>query len=278
MIDKQILYEVANRSPLLASKPSDMLYYSNLHNRAGLEMAFPGVGTFKYLNKAEEDRSKKEYKEFSYEINEMGYRGKYPDPSEKKLLGFFGCSITFGEGLPEEDNFPYQIAKHYNRPMLNLGMPGSGAHRIALIFQAATNIWDIETAVITLPNWGRFNYVDKENNLLSILPPHPHATPECENVRKSLLKYFSDQFLISETKDAISWIVSVAREKNINLILGSWELGAREIIKATLNYDAAPFVYQVAVETARDNVHPGPIACANYTDIIKHYIDNKKYV
>ena len=278
MIDENILNEISKRSPLLAKSPEDMLYYSNLHNRAGLEMAFPGVGTFKYLNTAEEQRSKKDYKEFSYEINSMGFRGKYPDPSEKNLLGFFGCSITFGEGLPEEDNFPYQLAAHYNKKLLNLGMCGAGAQRIALIFQAATRIWNIETAVITLPDWGRFNYVDKENNLLSILPPHPHSSPEGEKVRNSLVKYFSDQYLMSATKDAISFIISIAREKNINLILGSWELGTRNIIRASTNYEAAPFIYQVSVETARDNVHPGPLACAKYTDVIKHYIDNKIYV
>ncbi len=278
MIDQTILQELSNRSPLLASTPADMLYYSNLHNRANLEMAFPGVGTFKYLNKAEEDRSKKEYKEFSYEINDMGFRGKYPNQDTKNILGFFGCSITFGEGLPEEDNFPYHLGNYYNSPILNLGMCGAGARRIALIFQAATRIWDIETAVITLPDWGRFNYVDRENNLLSILPPHRHGSEECEKVRNSLIKHFSDQFLMSETKDAISFIVSIAKEKNIKLILGSWELGTREITKAILNYEAAPFIYQVSVETARDNVHPGPIACSNYTETIKHYIDNKKYV
>jgi hypothetical protein len=45
---------------------------------------------------------------------------------------------------------------------------------------------------------------------------------------------------MSATRDAASFIVSIAREKNIKLILGSWEQGTREILKAGLNYDAAP--------------------------------------
>ena len=278
MIHQTILNELKNRSPLSAKTPQDMLYYSNLHNRAGLEMAFPGVGTFKYLNEAERLRSKTDYKEFSYTINDMGFRGNYPSPSAKSVMGFFGCSITFGEGLPEEDNFPYLVSQHYGKESLNLGMCGAGAHRIAMIFQAATRIWNIETAVVTLPNWGRFNYVDKENNILSILPPHPHSSPEGEDVRKSIVKHFSDQYLMSATKDAASFIVSIAREKNINLILGSWELGTRQIIENCLGYDAVPFVYVVKEETARDNVHPGPNACAEYAKHVKHYIDNKKYV
>ena len=278
MIDQNILDELKNRSPLMAKVPQDMLYYSNLHNRAGLEMAFPGIGTFKYLNNAEKDRSKLNYKEFSYTINDMGFRGKYPAPSAKNIMGFFGCSITFGEGLPEEDNFPYLLSHYYGKETLNLGMCGAGAHRIALIFQAATRIWNIETAVVTLPNWGRFNYVDKENNLLSVLPPHPHSSTEGEAVRQSLVKNFSDQYLMSATRDAASFIVSIAKEKNINLILGSWELGTRQIIENCLDYSAVPFVYNVKEETARDNVHPGPTACAEYAKHVKHYIDNKKYV
>ncbi len=278
MIDKTILQELANRSPYRASSPLDMLYYSNLHNKAGLEMGFPGIGTFKFLNEAERLRSKKKYKEFNYVINEMGFRGNYPDPSKKNVMGFFGCSITFGEGLPEEDNFPYQLSKYYKKDCLNLGMCGASSQRIALIFQAATKVWDIETAVITLPNWGRFNYVDKNNNFLSIIPPHTHSSIEGEAVRLSLVKHFSDQYLMSATRDAVSFITSIAKEKNINLILGSWDLETREILKASLNYESAPFVYNHKIESARDNCHPGPIACANYTKTIKNYMDNKKYV
>ena len=278
MINNTILEEISKRSPLRSSTPADMIYYSNLHNKAGLEMGFPGIGTFKYLNKPEELRSKKKYKEFSYTINDIGFRGAYPDPSATGLMGFFGCSITFGEGLPEEDNFPYQLANHYSKECLNLGMCGASAHRIALIFQAATRIWDMETAIITLPNWGRFNYVDQENNFLSIIPPHHHASTEGEAVRLSMVKHFSDQYLMSATRDAASFIVSIAREKNIKLILGSWEQGTREILRAGLNYEAAAFNYNPKIETARDNCHPGPIACADYTNTIKHYIDNNKYV
>lgn len=278
MINSTTLNEIKKRSPLRASTPLDMLYYSNLHNKAGLEMGFPGVGTFKYLNQAEEDRSKKDYKNFEYVVNEMGFRGTYPTPDKKGVMGFFGCSVTFGEGLPEEDNFPYQLAKHYGKDCLNLGMCGAGAHRIALIFQAATRIWEIDTVVITLPNWGRFNYVDKENNMMSIIPPHRHASHEGEAVRQSLVKYFSDQYLMSATKDAASFIVSIAKENNIKLILGSWEQETRQILKASLDYDPAIFMYNVKIETARDNCHPGPIACANYTDTIKNYIEKNKYV
>lgn len=278
MINQTILDEIKNRSPLRASTPLDMLYYSNLHNKAGWEMGFPGIGTFKYLNKAEEDRSKKDYKDFSYVVNEMGFRGAYPAPDKSKVLGFFGCSITFGEGLPEEDNFPYQLSQYYKKDCLNLGMCGASSHRIALIFQAATQIWDIETAVITLPNWGRFNYIDKENNFLSVIPPHPHHSDEGEAVRRSMVKHFSDQYLMSATKDASSFIVSIAKEKNINLILGSWDQETREIIQVGLDYQSAPFIYNIREESARDNVHPGPASCLDYTRTIKHYIDNKKYV
>jgi hypothetical protein len=125
MIDNIILEELAKRSPCRASSPLDMLYYSNLHNKAGLEMGFPGIGTFKFLNEAERFRSKKKYKEFNYVINEMGFRGDYPNPGKKNVMGFFGCSVTFGEGLPEEDNFPYQVSEYYKKDCLNLGMCGA---------------------------------------------------------------------------------------------------------------------------------------------------------
>ena len=277
MIKESILNEITKRSQLVISSTADMLYYSNLHNKSPLEMAFPGVGTFKYLNRAEEDRSKKDYKEFTYTVNDIGFRDSYPAVSTKDLIGFFGCSITFGEGNPTEDNFPYQISKLYNKPHLNLGMPGASSQRIALIFQAAAQLWDMDIAVITLPNWGRFHYITSENLMASVVPPHYHGIPECEKVRTSLVKRFSDQYLMSATKDAVATIVSIAKQKNIKLILGSWDEETRQIIDASLNYQSAVFRYNHKIESARDNIHPGPIACAEYTNVVDIYIKENRY-
>lgn len=278
-IDKNILREIQNRTPIMAKTPGDMLYYSNLQNRAALNQGFPQPGWHKYLNKSEEDRSHKNWpNEFEYHVNDIGFRGEYPSPGTENLLGFFGCSCTFGEGLAEKDAFPYMVASHLNRPILNLGMPGVGCHRIALIFAAATRIWNIKTAVITLPDYQRFHYVSTETYMYSVVPPHPTAPEEAETIRQDLIHHFSEQYHMLAATSAISWMINVAKERSIDLIIGSWTPFTGELVTNTLYYRTPHFELSHPNGYARDKVHPCAAANRLYADKLINYINDNNYV
>lgn len=278
--DKNTMQELKNRSPLMARVPKDMIYYSNLQNKAELNQGFPQPGVHKFLNKPEELRTVSDWTEdFSYTINDFGFRGSYPSTTEKNIMAFFGDSCTFGEGLPENKVFPYVLNSYYQKPLLNLGMPGVGTHRIAMIFAAAVRVWNIDIAIITLPNYARFNYVSSSNLMYSILPPHPTAPEEVEVIRKDLAKNFSDQYFMSAAKDALTWIITTAKEKNIKLILGSWDAQMQPIIKNSTGYDSASFeLFPLNEKPARDKVHPGVVANESYAKKLKEFVDNEKYV
>lgn len=278
MINKHNLDRLARINPRNASHPSDMYYYSNLYNKSTLEMGFPGTGNFKYLNSAEESRSKKDYKEFKYHINDIGFRDIYPSTADKNIMGFFGCSFTFGEGLPSEDNFPYIVSQHFNKSCLNLGMPGASCKRIAKIFNAATEIWEIETAVVTLPNWARFHYVMSDGLISSIALPHYHGIPESEKVRKVLLKRFSDQHIFSMIEDDVNQILLIAKQKNINIVFGAWTDETRQLIENATSYVPIQYLYNYKIESARDNCHPGPISASKYASKLINTIEAKNYV
>lgn len=280
MINKDILLALSEKSPLLATKPEDLYMYSNRQNKAGLQQGFPPAGVHKFLNQSEEDRSIPNYpKDFSYHINDIGFRDFYPDPSSTKgVMGFFGDSCTFGEGLPTEDLFVTHVSKHFNKTCLNLGSPGSSASRIALVFAAASRVWDIDTAVITFPNWARFLYVCSENLMHNVLPPHKLNPTEVENVRKSLILRFSNQHLMFAFKDAVCYIIATAREKNIKLYFGSWDEESIEIIKSVTRCESLLYTLDLKIETARDNVHPGPRASLAYAKKIIDKIEREDYV
>lgn len=279
MINKDILLALSEKSPLLATKPEDLYFYSNLQNKAGLQQQFPPPGVHKFLNKPEEDRSIPNYpKDFSYHINDIGFRDLYPDPSTKNVMGFFGCSCTFGEGLPTEDLFVTHISKHFNKPCLNLGQPGASASRIALVFAAASRVWDINTAVITFPNWSRFLYVSSENCMHNVLPPNRTQPEEAEKIRMSLIKDFSDQHLMFSFKDAVCYIIATAREKNIKIYFGSWDSESIEIIKSITRYESLVYNLDLTSETARDKVHPGPRASLRYAKKIIDKIEREDCV
>jgi hypothetical protein len=274
---------LAIRSPALAKQPADMLPYSNYFNNCVDQGLTPGPGIHKFLNIAEEERSDPKYKLFDYYINDIGFRDPYPT-TDNKVFGFFGCSMTLGEGLPSEDNFPSLLANKFNIPCLNLGLPGIGAHRIAQIFAASANIWNIDTALVTLPNWARFHYVDSQNDAKSIHLPYPTKDRECELVRMAMLREFSDQYMLSASKDAINYIITVAKLKNIKLILTSWDPDVSRMIEYTTGYEAPhynlwePSVALVSGDHARDGMHPGVNIVNRYVDKITACIKDGHYV
>ena len=273
------------RSPALAKVPEDLFYYSNLYNKTfdhGNIMPKPGI--HKFLNHGEEARSDLTYKEFFYYVNHLGYRDPYPTAGDKDIFGFFGCSCTFGEGLDSADNFPAVVSTHFNKKCLNLGQPGTGAYRIGLIFAAAANVWNMDTAVITLPNYARFHYVDLENRLKSIHLPWDTRYDETEKIRINMLDNFSDNYLLSQIADTVYYIAAVAKLKNVNLILSAWDPNVTNIIKAVLNYEVPSFnfwtpgVPLIDGDLSRDTIHPGINIVNNYIKKLKDSIVNKHYV
>jgi len=282
--DPEMIKSFKDRSPVTAKTPGDMKYYSNYFNVSTDQGHMPPPGDHKFLNNNEKAQSDPSYKEFSYHINDLGFRDPYPPKDTTGVFGFFGCSATLGEGLPTEDNFPNRVATHFDKTHINFGQPGIGAYRIALIFAAAANIWNFETAVVTFPNWARFHYVDTASNMKLIHLPYQIDDEECEQVRNDILNDFSDQYMLSQTKDAINYIVMVAKLKNINLILSAWDPDVSRIIENVLEYDVPrynlwnPFEEKRLGDFARDRIHPGVNLVDIYVDKLITTINNNNYV
>jgi hypothetical protein len=282
IFNNSVTQSLINHNPLTAKAVSDIKHYSNYFNGNTSQGTMPPPGEHKFLSNAEEMMSDVNYKHFTYLINECGFRDALPANTDKNIFGYFGCSFTFGEGLDTTDNFPYKISKHFNKPCLNLGQSGTGATRIALTFAAAANIWNMETAVVTLPNWARFHYVDTKNGMKSLHLPWDIDDAECNNIRKLMVENFSDQYMLSATKDAINYIVTTAKLKNINLILTSWDPDVSRIINLTTKYLCPHYSMSAATDDinnkARDKIHPGiNLVNQQVSNLIK-YINESKYV
>jgi hypothetical protein len=254
MLDLKLLNFIKNKSSALTKNPADMLEFSCLQYYKKHVDEYSNFGLIKYISEEEKNISSKDWQpDFNYYINDIGFRGQYPSVDDKQLLGIFGCSVAFGQGLSEDQIYARLISDHYSKKYLNLGIPGASCHRIALTFSAAVRVWDIETAIINLPPFTRLHYCDKDNYLQSILLTYEITINELENVRKDIVKDFSDQFLLSQTIDSIQWIIDTARSKNINLILASWDPEMIEIIQTAFNLDIVKFNI---LDKARDS-HPG---------------------
>jgi hypothetical protein len=274
-IDDNILNEITKKSPLLAKIPQDLYHCTSngLDEKLG--------ETHKYVSRLEEEQSIENcnYKEFAYNINDIGCRNAYPDPGEQNIIAFFGCSCTFGIGLASEDLFSTLVANELQRPLINLGINGAGFHRIALTFSAAVRVWNIKTAVITLPEYTRFHYVNNHSMPTSIMLHWSDQHKEIEKVRQFLISDFTEQYFMSAARDSLAWIVSTAREHDIELVLGSWDPDSTKLIRLSIDCPEDYVVdFFLGVDKARDHMHPGILANKLYADRLIKQIHAKKYI
>lgn len=61
-----------------------------------------------------------------YKLNSHGYRTQeFDDIDWKNAVVIFGCSNVYGVGLEEDETICSQLSKEIDRPVVNMGVPGS---------------------------------------------------------------------------------------------------------------------------------------------------------
>lgn len=278
MINEPEIDNLKKKNPYNAKNTNDILYFSNMYNKHSLNKNYPEPGKHEFLNEPERKQSKKDWPPFYYHINECGFRDQLPEQDDKNIIGFFGCSITFGEGLDSKDNFPMLLANDLNMSYLNLGQPGLSAENVAVIFEAAANIWDMKIAVVTIPVWSRFMYMEKSGYLNTIIPSYAQAPGESEDVRKAVMMNFSDNHLMYAFVRSVNSIINVAKNKGIKLVFGTWHEEAQQILREVFGYEAPNLHNDYTLTTARDNSHPHPDSCYKYYESLKEQIDKGGFI
>lgn len=65
-------------------------------------------------------------KQISYNLNKLSYRTtEFEDIDWSNAIVLFGCSHVFGIGLAEDETLSYHLEKHFQCPVVNMGVGGS---------------------------------------------------------------------------------------------------------------------------------------------------------
>lgn len=255
----------------------------------------PGYHT--YLHPYEETQSIKAYKQgltdydpvlntFEYFINDYGFRGINKPVFDNKNISFFGCSFTFGVGLPEEDHFVSMFGQELKIPVLNFGIPGAGASRIARIFYLITKFQKIDYAIFNMPHFGRLEYPVVHNTkkpiLVNIITNFKHLSPEEDAVRLKLSEALSDEYLMYDFLRNISFIETIAELKNIKTFYTSWDIPVHNLLSthfADNQEKLLPWSQFVeykdtsVFKRARDGAHPGRESSRLFVERCKPYLE-----
>lgn len=222
------------------------------------------------------------YQQFDYVINHYGFRGG-PIPNETNLAAF-GCSFTFGSGLPDYMLWHDILAKEINVPCVNFGQPTCSIESIVDIFLIISKHVKMKHAVILLPSISRLQIAKKHPDYdfvsyLNVMPTYISKINEMFGVDvDNIYRGIPDEEIYKVCKNQLYLLDHIASERGINVYLSSWDSETYNFIQQ-LNLKAvilpewkSPSLEFANTDLARDCKHPGPKHHQLFVDNIKSYI------
>lgn len=250
------------------------------------EFHFPGV--FQVRNIREKQQSLLAIKnkltpyqmdDVSYNINKYGFRGNFDLETKSRSIAFFGCSMTFGEGVAEQDCFTTLIGKDLNTAVYNFGVPGGSFSKATRYFHLLSQHRSFDCVIFVLPQVGRLERPVVKNNIANVENIAPfHGSSE--KYRMQLYSALDDNFLEYEDLKNLSFCISIAKQTNTKVYFSSWSPGTYNLIYNFLGPDSdmlLPFfdaeVGRENSELGRDGEHPGPATHYNFYKKSIEYIN-----
>lgn len=237
---------------------------------------------YEYFGKDEKENSGGwTYPAFSYRLNQYGFRQE--GISKEADIGAFGCSYTFGQGMPAHMLYHNLIASKFNKSVLNFGIPGASILSIVDVFCIVTKHTKIKTAIMLLPPVDRIQIAkyNEENKLamLTLLPNNRSLHNRSYGIEEhEFFKVLPEDEIVKQAKNAIYMAELVAKVRDIKLYISAWEYHTHQFLKR-MSFNYITLLPQwhntpkMKNDLARDGRHPGPMHHEYFTEIILPHIE-----
>lgn len=240
-------------------------------------------GVMQYTDNYEREKSEEavrngytNYKEdsFEYFINDCGFRGNWNIGTEQKSIGFFGCSFTFGVGLPEQDVYTTLFSNHLGCKPYNFGVPGGSMNRATRYYSLVSKYQKFDYVVFLVPHIGRlelprFDEYDNVGYVMNVMPNWQNADKNEEQYRMRLYSALDDSYFEFDTIRNVNHCVNIAEANNTKIFFSSWDMPTYDLIYDYLGKDSGmilpwfevlEFQRHTKTNLARDGEHPGPVS------------------
>ena len=218
-----------------------------------------------------------EYKDMTYKLNKQGYRSDsfedYKDSDKTKFL-FLGCSVAFGQGIPENMMYSKVVANHFDAVHWNLSRVGNNIEGCLLALNNFVQAgYKADKVIIQYPFWERQVYVGDDE----------------------FIEYHSDivndkhrNWLISSNPQMNAWnwwvcvnaIKGICLENNLDFVEIVIQHKYAQYLPNALNfrshYDMMPAQMSDKLKLARDGVHPGKVPSEMFAKTLIEHLEGKK--
>jgi hypothetical protein len=213
------------------------------------------INSYKTFQNPQEKKAFNGTDTWAYNVNEYGYRNSWNLESSKPRIGYFGCSNTFGIGVPDDLIFSSLVEQqlsdyeHYN-----FGAPGASCRRILKIFAVASQLINLDYAIFSFPSPTRqLIVIDNYYNDLNVSYRPPQYSKKVFNG----WAYFRDYNTVAEELiDIVDTAILWANKSGVKIILNCWQFEYAQLLLDNYNDRVFPGIRMF--DHARDNGHPGP--------------------
>lgn len=223
------------------------------------------------------------YEQFNYSLNANGYRGP-AFPTETDIAAF-GCSFTFGTGLPDYMLWHKVLSDELGKTSINFGVPSASIESIIDIFLIASTHIKMKSAIFLFPHYTRMQIAKKHpvNDRIDYLNTDVSYSSVLNKAygvdSEYLYRGIPDEEMYKICKNKIYLLEHIAKERGIDTYVSSWSaetyklLTELELESITVLPRWESLSLEFANEDrARDNKHPGPKHHKLWIDKIRHYI------
>ena len=219
---------------------------------------------------------------FAYNIHDTGYRNTSMPQSVD--IAVFGCSFTFGVGLPNEMIWSSLLADKLNMSVLNFGLPGSSAKTAMDLFLIVSKHIKIKYAVFLLPSHTRIQMAKTHpkiniTNCISLNSKFGSRLADAYELNcEELYKHYPNEEMLKVLRNDLYLVDYVSALRGIKTFYSSWDAETYSFMKSMnlTNPIIPPWMSKPAelakTDFARDKMHPGPKHHQYWANTILEYI------
>lgn len=225
------------------------------------------------------------YPQFDYVMNHLGFRqDKIPTETD---IAVFGCSFTFGSGLPIDMLWHSLLANKLNTTITNYGLAGASVESIIDIALIVSNHTKINKIVFLLPAYSRIQIAksspyprdEGKVNYLSLIPNHVSMLCKAYGIESDdFFKVIPDEEMYKIMKNKLYLVDYVLKQKNIKTYYSSWDpdtynfLAKMELQGVVLPEWTSTGIENPLEDLARDKMHPGIKHHTQFAEQIEEFI------
>lgn len=196
---------------------------------------------------------------FEYCNNTAGFRDS--NISETVDICYYGCSFTYGTGVPVEKRWTNVLDQLGGFTSNNFAGSGFSCEDMMYLFMASASVISMNKAVFVFPDYFRYRFPIKVNNEVKYWMLDAEYSDVWQNVSEyqhagDTIYQLADEFWYDRFRKTVQTICHIAKLKNIDVYFSTWSTDIYNQLVNDIKYysNATPLPKFIIDHRSRDSM------------------------